>query len=203
MHMLLQQINIVEDEDTTEAVLDEEQKLGRYSMKKLLFKLIELLSTKAVYGCIASFEIPATEQSYDDNGVVIPAEDLEAMDDGDANKRQYKWTVEQEDSTGEFLMLRSNFRFMDVKSSRCDSDELMNPTLIHLYSTRLDDRNGYALTINSPSLDMDKDIKTTYHFVKYQDYAHMRVFEQFIGKILNQMFDPAPTASAGEEKTEE
>ena len=202
MHLLLKQISLVEGGTLTDAQLDEEQNLGRYSMKKLLFKTLEMLSTKTVYGCIANFEIPVSETKYDDDGNVVPAEDSVDEDDPDANKRQYKWTVEQEDLTGEFLMLRSNYKFVDVKTSKCDPDELMNPTLIHLYSTRLDDRNGYALTVNSPNFEMNKDIKTTYHFVKYQDYAHMRVFEQFIGKVFNQMFDPEPE-KVDEAKAEE
>ena len=202
MFMLLKQISVVENPKITEAKLDEEQNLGRYTMKKLLFKTLEMLSRKIVYGCVAEFQLPKTETKVDADGIPIPAEDeMDAEDEG-PQPRQYKWTNEQFDSTGEFLMLRSNYQFIDVKTSQCESDEERNPTLIHLYSTRLDDRNGYALTINSPNFEMNKDIKTTYHFVKYQDYAHMRVFEEFIGKVLNQMFDPAPEKPE-DEKTEE
>ena len=189
MYMLLKQISIVESEDTTEEELDAEQKLGRYSMKKLLLELVQMLTDRIVYGCVDAFSIPATEMAYNDDGTPAPMGSLDDLDDSDANKRVYKWTVTQPDNTGELLIRRSNRLYINIGVSRCSPDEKMNPVLLHLYPTRLDDRNGYALTINHPSLDGSKDIKTTYHFVKYQDYAHMRVFQQFITKIMNQMFD--------------
>lgn len=189
MYMLLDQISIVENEDTTEEQLDAEQKLGRYSMKKLLITLVHMLTDRIVYGCVDAFSIPASEMAYNDDGTPAVMTSLDDLDDSDANKRVYKWTVTEPDNTGELLLRRSNRLYRNIGVSRCTPAEKMNPVLLHLYPTRLDDRNGYALTINHPSLDGSKDIKTTYHFVKYQDYAHMRVFEKFIAKIMNQMFD--------------
>jgi hypothetical protein len=189
MYMLLKQISIVESEDTTEEELDAEQKLGRYSMKKLLLTIVHMLRARVVYGCVDTIELPKTEMAYDENGNPKPINDINDMDDSFANQRVYKWTVTPPDNTGELLIRRSNKLFINIAVSRCEADDKMNPVLLHLYPTRMDDRNGYALTINSPSVDGSKDYKTTYHFVKYQDYAHMRVFEKFINKILNQMFD--------------
>jgi len=189
MYMLLKQISIVESEDTTEEELDAEQKMGRYSMKKLLLTLVHMLQDRVVYGCVDKITLPKTEMAYNDDGTPKPITNLNQMDDSFANQRVYKWTVTPPDNTGELLLRRSNHLFQNLAVSRCEPDDTMNPVLLHLYPTRMDDRNGYALTINSPSLDGNKDYKTTYHFVKYQDYAHMRVFEKFINKILNQMFD--------------
>ena len=189
MYMLLKQISIVESDETTEEELDAEQKLGRYSMKKLLLTIVHMLTDRVVYGCVDIIELPKTELAYDENGAPKPIGDINDMDDSFANQRQYKWTVTPPDNTGELLIRRSNKLFLNIGQSRCDGDDKMNPVLLHLYPTRMDDRNGYALTINSPSVDGSKDYKTTYHFVKYQDYAHMRVFEKFINKIMNQMFD--------------
>lgn len=188
MYMLLKQVSIVESEDTTEEELDAEQKLGRYSMKKLLLKLVVMLTDRVVYGCVDQFSIPASEMAYNEDGTPAVMTSLDDLDDGDADKRVYKWTVTSPDNTGELLIRRSNRLYENIGVSRCSPQEKLNPVLLHLYPTRLDDRNGYALTINNPSLDGSKDIKTTYHFVKYQDYAHMRVFEDFITKIMNQMF---------------
>ena len=198
MKQLVINVQLIEHGDLTEDQLDEEEKLGRYSMKKIILSVISKLKEREVYGCVHTFNMPKSEMTYTDGK---PSINFEDMDDTEANKKVYKWMTPPKDITGELLILRSNHLYEDPIKSRCDEDETLNPVLLHLYPTWLNKRNGYALTINSPTIDGKKDIKTTYHFVKYQDYAHMRVFEHFINGIMNQIFDPRPDIEI-EEKDE-
>lgn len=196
LYQLLLQISVVEDEDITEQELDENQKLGRYSMKKIFFKVLKMLATKKVYGCLRN--VPSVPMSERDPETFEYNLDPDAEEEGAEDpeeKRRYKWTQpEPKDLTGEILILRSNFMLANPMKSACLPDEMFNPVLIHLYPTWLDERAGYALTINSPSHDGMKELKTTYHFVKYQDYAHMKVLEHFISNIFDQIFEPMPIA---------
>jgi hypothetical protein len=188
MYHLLIQIKVVEDEDITEEELDKNQKLGRYSMKKIILSMLKMLSKKQVYGCWKVLNLPASELN-DDGTYDFDLDKEEEDHKDDSQKRIYKWTKVAKDISGELLILRSNYEWTTVNNSMCTTEELMNPVLIHLYPTWLDERNGYALTINSPSADGQKEIKTTYHFVKYQDYAHQKVLEHFIQNVFDQIFD--------------
>lgn len=192
MYHLLIQIKVVEDEDITEEELNKNQKLGRYSMKKIILSMLKMLRHKEVFGCWKTLDLPASERNPDGTFDFNLDEEEEHKDA--SQKREYKWTKTPMDVSGDLLILRSNFEWTTTEESECSSEEMMNPVLIHLYPTWLDDRNGYALTINSPSADGEKELKTTYHFVKYQDYAHQKVLENFIQNIFDEIFAPKANA---------
>ena len=185
LYFMMSQIYFVEDPSRTEEELDESEALGRYTMKKLVMTIFGMLSKKYVYGCVKTNKVAMAEKVTKDNGQQV-------IDDSESSKKRLKWMQPEDfDKTGDFVMLRSNNLYKD-HTSVCQAAERQNPLLLQLYSTHLDDRNGYALTINNLDKSQKKDVKTTYHFVKYQDYAHMRVFENFIGNIFNQLFDSRP-----------
>lgn len=178
LHLLVKEVSLVENQKTPEAELLKAQELGRYTLNSLVMKVLDLLKDKDVYGCIQTNYNAESEKGEDGE-----------VDDSVGKQKRYKWTKPVPfDPSGEFTMLRSNKLFTGDLSSKCDDDEAMNPLLINLHSTFLDKKNGYALTINNLDNSGKKDVKTTYHFVQYQDYAHMRVFEHYIKGIINTLF---------------
>ena len=183
--MLIKQVRLVENPGTPANEIEEAQKLGQYTTKNLTDKILAMLNTRAMYGCVSSLTPSLTEVNVGADGVPDPSkfEEVEKM------QKKYKWEKPNGwDHTGDLIIRRSNRLFKDA-SSKCEEEENANPIIIHLYPTYLDGLAGYALTVNDIAKDGSKELKTTYHFVKYQDYAHMRVFEDFISKIMDDLFD--------------
>lgn len=194
--LLSKEVARVENPMTPEEDILEAQKLGRYSFKTLLNKVMELLKDRKVYGCIARIE--KAESEHD-------AESGEEIDEDELTRKRYKWEPQIPfDPTGEFTMLRSNTLWNGDISSTCNQGEMSNPLLLNLHSTFLEgDKNGYALTVNQVD-QSGKDVKTTYHFVQYQDYAHMRVFTHYIKSIFSNLFSSkAEAPKEDEQKSEE
>ena len=192
--LLIKQVQAVESGKLSGDELSKAQEAGRYSLTELSEKVLSMLSTRSVYGCVQSFRISDSELEKDPNtGQPIPGQPKE----NHKPEKKYKWSMpDQWDPSGELLILKSNRKFAGAQTA-CEQGEMKNPVLIHLYPTYLDEVEGYALTVNDISSDGASEVKTTYHFVKYQDYAHMRVFEDFIEQTLNKLF--GTVAKGGEE----
>lgn len=174
-HLMVYETELVQSSSTTDEQLKEAQELGHYSFNTVLMKVLEIMKEKDVYGCISEYDKPESESG--ENG------------DAEVKEKRYKWSKPKEwDRTGIFVMLRSNKLFENDPQSRCEPNETTNPLLMDLHSTYIDEQPGYALTINNLDNEGQKDVKTTYHFVQYQDYAHQRVFEHYITGIMNSLF---------------
>ena len=183
--MLINQVKIVESAGTSADDLKKAQEDGKYSMQKLFAKVFAMLEMHIVYGCVSQMEMSLSEINVNDKGQPDPA----AMREIENQQKKYRWSQPDAwDHTGRLTIRRSNKIFKDANST-CEDDETENPIILDLYPTFLDGLAGYALTINNVAKDGSKEIKTTYHFVRYQDYAHMKVFEHFIGGVLDDLFD--------------
>ena len=183
--MLINQVKIVESAGTSGDDLKKAQEDGQYSMQKLFAKVFAMLDMHIVYGCLSEMNMSLSELNMDANGHPDPAN----LKEIETQQKKYRWSKPDGwDHTGRLTIRRSNKLFKDG-SSKCEEDETMNPIIVDLYPTYLDGLAGYALTINNVAKDGSKEIKTTYHFVRYQDYAHMKVFEHFIGGVLDDLFD--------------
>lgn len=194
--LLSKEVARVENPATSEDDLLESQKLGRYSFKILLNKVLELLGQREVYGCILKIERASSEVTEDGQD-----------NDEETSRKHYKWEDPIPfDPSGEFTMLRSNTLWDGSITSKCSPGETGNPMLLNLHSTFIgEDKNGYALSVNKLDNSSKKDVKTTYHFVQYQDYAHMRVFEHYIKGIFGNLFPKkvTPDEDTGDGKNDD
>jgi hypothetical protein len=183
--MLIRQVRLVENPGTPSDQIEEAQKLGQYTTKNLTDKILAMLEKRVIYGCVSEMNPSLSEVNVGSDGVPDPAKFEEIQ----KQQKKYKWSQPDGwDHTGGLMIRRSNKIFKGA-ASKCEEEEDSNPIIIHLYPTYLDGLAGYALTVNDVAKDGSKEYKTTYHFVKYQDYAHMRVLEHFINKIFDDIFD--------------
>lgn len=195
--MLINQVGAVENGTLSGDDLAKAQEMGRYSLTELSEKVLSMLSSRAVYGCVKTMRVADSESEQDpETGQPLPGQPKENTKPG----KKYKWSMPtQWDPSGELLILKANRKFAGA-ATKCEAAEMHNPTLIHLYPTYLDEVEGYALTVNDISSDGSSEVKTTYHFVKYQDYAHMKVFEDFIEGVLNKLFGTTGKPDGGGER---
>lgn len=183
--MLVNQVKFVENAGTSADDIKKAQEEGQYSMQKLFSKVFAMLEMHIVYGCVSEMNMSLSELNVNDKGQPDPS----AIKEIENQQKKYKWSKPDGwDHTGRLTIRRSNKLFRDA-NSKCEDEEIDNPVIVDLYPTYLDGLAGYALTINNIAKDESKEIKTTYHFVRYQDYAHMKVFEHFIGGVLDDLFE--------------
>lgn len=166
----------VENPNTSADDIKKAQEDGHYTYEKLTTVIVSMLQKHAVYGCVAQLNLNREQEP---------------------SPKKYKWEdAENWDHNENLLIVRSNNLFKDL-NSKCEFNERNNPTIVHLYSTLVGDHSGYALTVNGVNKAGDKELKTTYHFVKSQDYGHMQVMRNFVEKVLLDVFDPIETEESG------
>lgn len=194
--MLVNQVKIVESAGTSGEDLKKAQEEGKYTMQKLFAKVFSMLDKHIVYGCVSQMEMSLSEVNVNDKGQPDPSQ----LKEIEAQQKKYKWSQPDGwDHTGRLTLRRSNKLFKDA-SNTCEDAEMENPIIVDLYPTFLDGLAGYALTVNNVAKDGLKEIKTTYHFVRYQDYAHMKVFEHFIQGVLNDLFEGVDDGKGGKDE---
>jgi hypothetical protein len=167
---LFQEIQKVESPNASSEDLENAKKLGRYNFQNLVGEVLGMLNKYAVYACVA-------EQTF-----ATPRDEVDL---------KYSWQAKEMYIPNEnFLLVRSNNLFKGFETV-CEGEEKKNPPVLHMYSTNENgEMPGYAIRLNGISHDEHKEIKTTYHFVKNQDYAHFEALKKMIDRFLKQIFEP-------------
>lgn len=169
MFELYMEINKVERAGASADDIKKGQELGHYNFNDLLGEVISTLNGFNVYACVVVNSAPAPEE--------LP-------------EAKYSWQKAKEyNPNEEFIMVRSNKIFKGLPGE-CEPGEVNNPKVLAIYSTKIQDLPGYALTLNGISHEGHKEVKTTYHFVKNQDYAHMLSMKKMIKRFMEQIYEP-------------